>query len=112
MHELSIAGSIVEQISERLGDKRVTLVRLRIGELSGVVPDALRFCWDLAADGTPLAGAALEIEEIEARCSCRSCGAEFRPPDGLQLCGCGSADVRLLAGADLTIASVGVSAHV
>ena len=42
-------------------------VRLRVGRLSGVVPDAMRFCFELVTAGTPLEGAALEIEQPEGR---------------------------------------------
>ena len=66
MHELAIAESVVSKVLERAGG-RVTVVRLRVGCLSGVVPDALMFCFELAAAGTTLEGAALEIEEQAGR---------------------------------------------
>ena len=61
MHELAIAESVVSSVLERTGDSRVSVVRLRVGRLSGVVPDALTFCFELAAAGTTLEGATLEI---------------------------------------------------
>jgi hydrogenase nickel incorporation protein HypA/HybF len=67
MHELSIAMSIVEIASgeaRRLGDARVEVVHLRLGDLSGVVKDSLLFAWDLACEETPVAGSRLEIEEV------------------------------------------------
>jgi hydrogenase nickel incorporation protein HypA/HybF len=67
MHELSIALSLVELASEelaRLGDVRLGAVHVRVGTLSGVVPEALRFSFDVAADGTTIAGARLEIEPV------------------------------------------------
>jgi hydrogenase nickel incorporation protein HypA/HybF len=112
VHELSIVESVIEQIAERLGHTPIELVRLEIGELSGVVPDAIRFCFDVAAEGSTVAGARLEIVEVAARCVCRGCDAEFRPADKLLLCQCGCADVAIVAGEELRIASVGVSAHV
>jgi Zn finger protein HypA/HybF involved in hydrogenase expression len=51
MHELAITQGIVEMIVERTGRARVTAVHLRIGKVSGVVPDAVRFCFDLVAPG-------------------------------------------------------------
>jgi hydrogenase nickel incorporation protein HypA/HybF len=65
MHELSIAVSLVDAICDelpRLGDVSVRAVRIRVGALSGVVPDALMFAFDVAADGSRVAGARLEIE--------------------------------------------------
>jgi hydrogenase nickel incorporation protein HypA/HybF len=109
MHELAIAEGIVDQVTTRLPDARVCCVRLEIGALSGVVPDALRFCFDLATEGTGLAGARLEIAEPTARCRCRTCAAEFDTDDPLPLCPCGSADLAVLSGQELKIASVQVS---
>lgn len=109
MHELAIAESIVEAIGARCGDARVTRVRLSVGRLSGVVPDAIRFCFDLAATGTTVDGARLDIEEPDGWARCRSCGAEYRIDDPILLCACGSADVEVLRGHDLTIRSVEVT---
>ena len=66
MHELAIAESVVSSVLERTDGRDVSVVRLCVGQLAGVVPDALTFCFDLAAAGTPLAGATLEIEEKPA----------------------------------------------
>ena len=111
MHELAIAEGIVETIGERCAGaraNRVTRVLLSVGKLSGVVPDAVRFCFDLAAAGTPVAGARLDIEEPEGWARCRSCGDEYRIDDLIPLCPCGSADVDVLRGQGLTIRSVEV----
>ena len=109
MHELAIAESVVDTVTERLPGARVTCVRLEIGALSGVVPDSIRFCFDLATEGTGLAGARLEITEPAARCRCRACGAEFQPDSPIVLCPCGSPDVAVLAGEELKIVSVQVA---
>jgi hydrogenase nickel incorporation protein HypA/HybF len=109
MHELAIAESVVSSVLERTGDRHVSVVRLRVGRLAGVVPDALTFCFDLATSGTPLAGAALEIVEEHARAHCRTCEADFDVDDSILLCACGSADVRLLSGQELCVASVEVA---
>jgi hydrogenase nickel incorporation protein HypA/HybF len=63
VHELSITRNVVAIVSERAQGQRVTRVRLEIGRLSAVVPDSIRFCFDICAQGTPLAGAELEIIE-------------------------------------------------
>ena len=109
MHELAIAESVVDTVTQRLPGATVTCVHLEIGALSGVVPDSIRFCFDLATEGTPLAGAALEITEPPARCRCRACGAEFQPDTPIVLCPCGSADVAVLGGEELKILSVQVA---
>jgi hydrogenase nickel incorporation protein HypA/HybF len=84
-------------------------VCLEVGALSGVVPDSIRFCFDLASEGTGLAGARLEITEPPARCRCRACGAEFQPDSPVVLCPCGSPDVAVLSGEELKIVSVQVA---
>lgn len=108
MHELAIAESVVSAVMERVSGP-VSVVRLRVGQMSGVVPDALTFCFDLATVGTPLEGAVLEIEEQQGRASCRTCGEEFLMADAFLLCECGSADVQLLAGRELSVMSVEVA---
>ena len=109
MHELAIAEGVVDTVTERLAGAKVTCVHLEIGALSGVVADSIRFCFDLATEGTGLEGATLEITEPPARCRCRSCGTEFQPDPPIMLCPCGSADVAVLGGEELRILSVQVA---
>jgi len=109
VHELAITESVVAAVTQRLPGARVTAVRLEIGALSGVVADSVRFCFDLVTEGTPLAGASLEIDEPAGRCRCRACGAEFAPDWPILLCPCGSADVTVIRGEDLKIVSVEVA---
>lgn len=109
MHELAIAESVVSSVLERTEEHHVSVVRLRIGRLAGVVPDALMFCFELATAGTPLEGATLEIDHVDGRAQCRSCGDEFGLVDAFLLCECGSADVLLLSGSELSVTSVEVA---
>jgi len=110
MHELAITEAVVAQVTERLPLSKVTLVRLEIGALSGVVADSVRFCFDLVTEGTPLEGASLEIVQPTGKARCRDCGAEFVLNDLLVLCACGSANRELLAGEELKIREVEVMA--
>lgn len=108
MHELAITESIVEQVADATGESRVTTVHLEIGKLSGVVADSVRFCFELVSDGTRLEGAHLDIDELAGAGSCASCGATFPLDCLILLCPCGSADVRVVSGAELRIRSVEV----
>jgi hydrogenase nickel incorporation protein HypA/HybF len=109
VHELSITQSIVEDIADRLGDARVTKVRLEIGKLAGVVVDSIRFCFDLVAEGTTLEGATLVVDEPVGRARCRRCDNGFETSDPVVLCpACGASDVDVLAGRDMRIKSVEV----
>ncbi|MDA3625204.1 hydrogenase maturation nickel metallochaperone HypA [Saccharopolyspora oryzae] len=109
MHELGITESIVDAVLEAVEDPVITSVHLEIGRLSGVVPDAIRFCFELVADGTRLAGARLDVVEPAGRGECRSCGAEVEMDDLLARCSCGSVDLAVVAGQELRIKAVEVA---
>ncbi|WP_027944441.1 hydrogenase maturation nickel metallochaperone HypA [Amycolatopsis taiwanensis] len=109
MHELSITQCVVDAIAERFADSRVLAVRLEIGKLSGVVPDAVRFCFDLVAEGTSVAGARLDIDEPAGCATCRTCGGLFEIDQPILMCPCGSADVEVTSGGELRIFSVEVA---
>jgi hydrogenase nickel incorporation protein HypA/HybF len=106
MHELAIAQSVVDAVGEHSGGARVARVRLRVGALAGVVPDAIRFCFELVADGTCVEGADLVIEEVAGQGHCRTCDCAVALPDLILLCPCGSADVQILAGRELMVESI------
>ncbi|RLS29406.1 MAG: hydrogenase maturation nickel metallochaperone HypA [Planctomycetota bacterium] len=83
MHELSIATTIVDEVCRHAatsGGSRVTAVTLRIGRLSGVCADPLRFCFEAASQGTPLDGARLEIIDVPVRIWCSTCSLESELP--------------------------------
>ncbi len=107
MHELSIAESVVQIASRHANGRRVTRVQLKIGHLRQVVPSALAFGFELVAEGTPVEGAKLEIEDVPATGSCRDCGAESRL-DGFPLqCGvCGGFDLEIVEGEELYVESL------
>jgi hydrogenase nickel incorporation protein HypA/HybF len=106
MHELGISRNIVAIVGEAAKGRRVRRVTLEIGRLSGVMREAIEFSFALVAQGTPAAGALLEIREIEGRARCAECGAEFALPDFLAACVCGSRRLAFLAGEELNIKSV------
>ncbi len=106
MHELAITQSIVEAIVERTDHARVTAVHVIIGKVSGVVLDAVRFCFELVAVGSPVEGARLEIDEPLGRARCRECDRQFEVDGLVVLCACGSADVEVLGGDELLIRAV------
>jgi hydrogenase nickel incorporation protein HypA/HybF len=79
MHELSIAMSMIEMASEeaaRRGCARVNAIHLKLGPLSGVVKEALLFSYEVACEGTPLAGSRLVIEESPVVVYCAACRTE------------------------------------
>jgi len=98
MHELSIVASVVDTVTESLAAypaARVLEVRLRVGALASVVVDSLEFCWGIATEGTPLAGARLVVKTVPVVMHCAGCDADveldgvqsFRCPRCGELCG-------------------------
>jgi hydrogenase nickel incorporation protein HypA/HybF len=106
MHELAITQSVVDMVAERAAGRQVNHVRLEVGRLSGVVPDAMEFCYELLIGGTALEGSTLVIEQTPGSAHCRSCGQDFALDDLILLCPCGSAEVALTAGRELRVLSV------
>jgi hydrogenase nickel incorporation protein HypA/HybF len=109
VHELALADAVVQGVAEKTGDAKVVRVRLIVGKWTAVVPDALRFAFEICTRGTTLDGATLELKEIAAEASCRACGARFCVDDSLALCDCGSADLIVDGGGELRIDEVEVA---
>ena len=108
MHELAITRNIVAIVSQAAGDQSVRRVTLDVGKLSGVMPDAIAFCFEAAAEGTVLEGARLDIRLIDGRARCEACGSEFATETIFAPCPCGSRRVVRLAGEELMVRSVEV----
>ncbi len=112
MHELSVCQGIIEIATTALSAlpeprPRVSAIALRIGRLTGVVPDALRFHFALLSAGTALDGARLDIEEIPLGGRCAACGDAFQNEALTFLCpGCGSGFVGLVTGRELEVVSL------
>jgi hydrogenase nickel incorporation protein HypA/HybF len=110
MHEVSIMAEAVRMAVESAkaaGAGRITGLRLRVGTLSGVVPDAMRFAWDVVSRDTIAAGARLEIESVPAAGWCATCRAEFAFADFFNECPlCHHVSGEMRRGRELDIASV------
>jgi hydrogenase nickel incorporation protein HypA/HybF len=94
MHELSIAVSLVEAAEEEAakhGATCVSAVYLRLGPLSGVEKESLLFSYSLAAEGTPLQGSRLLIEDSPVMVFCTACQTR-RPIRSLQSFCCAICD--------------------
>ncbi|MCZ7461896.1 hydrogenase maturation nickel metallochaperone HypA [Streptomyces sp. WMMC940] len=111
MHEMSIALAVVDQVEDAArshGASRVRTVRLRVGELAGVVPDALAFSFQLACAGTLVEGADLVTETVPGLARCAPCGDEWAVgmPPRLTCPVCDRATTELVSGRELRIAAV------
>jgi hydrogenase nickel incorporation protein HypA/HybF len=108
MHELAIACNIVELVTEAAEGRRVRRVTLEIGKLSGVMPEAIAFCFPEVAKGTRAEAARLDIRVVEGRARCEACGEEFVTPSLLTRCPCGSVRLQRISGDELTIKNIDI----
>ena len=107
MHELAIAESIVGISARHADGRQVTKVYLKVGHLRQVVPSALAFSFELVAQGTPVEGAELEVQQVPAAGLCRDCGEETRLEGfPLQCRACGGFDLEILQGEELFVESL------
>jgi hydrogenase nickel incorporation protein HypA/HybF len=115
MHELSIAVSMVERIieeSESRGGLQVEAVHLRLGVLSGVDKDALSFSYEIACEGTFLAGSRLVIDIVPLTIYCEVCAAETAPESIQQIAcpSCHTLSEKIIRGRELEVAALEVAA--
>ena len=107
MHEMSLAESvreIIEDAAREQGFSRVRTVWLEIGQLSCVEPEAMRFCFDAAMEGSIGKGARLEIIEIPGSGRCEACGETVEMQEQYGLCSkCGSPRIQIINGDQMRV---------
>jgi hydrogenase nickel incorporation protein HypA/HybF len=111
MHELSIAASIVDAVTESAAaypGARVKEVRLRLGALASVIEDSLQFCWGITVEGTPLEGAKLVVQTLPVIAHCAACGkdGELESLQSFRCPHCGEPTTDLRQGRELEIESI------
>jgi hydrogenase nickel incorporation protein HypA/HybF len=114
MHEMGIALQIVEivrdSIPAHMGAVRVERVNLKIGKLAAVVPESLRFCFDIVIKETPLEGAELHIQEMPVLARCKRCGEQWTIHEPVFTCHtCDSGELEILSGRELDIESIEIA---
>ena len=112
MHEMSIAQSLIEIISEEMSKNNANTlrsVRLNIGQMSAIVPEALSFCFEVMVSGTPMEGARLDMDIIPLKGYCETCEKEFEIVDYNFTCPfCEGTKIETISGQDLTIVEIEV----
>jgi hydrogenase nickel incorporation protein HypA/HybF len=113
MHELSIAQSIVDIIRQYVPEEQepeVKLVKIRVGQMAGVVPDSLDFCFEAIVKDTPLGNARLDIEAVPLQSECKVCHEVFAVEGACFVCPhCGGGEIRLISGTELQVVEIEVS---
>lgn len=107
MHELSLVASVFDVLEEKAqehGATRVTSVVLRVGVMSGVVPDLLESAFDTYKIGTLAEGARLIIEAVPVKLRCPVCGGDtVREDTDFSCAACGSRRVEVVEGRELVV---------
>ncbi len=111
MHEMGVAMQIVEiataSIPAHLTGARIETVNLKVGKLSAIVVDSLRFCFEAVTQDTALEGARLRITEIPVQAVCNACRNQWTIEEPAFACpACRSGDITLLSGRELDIESI------
>jgi hydrogenase nickel incorporation protein HypA/HybF len=113
MHEFSLMQSALETAAQQTraaGAAQIHRMKLRVGKLSGVVPEALSSAFAALKNETVATGATLEIEEVPAVCWCAGCVAEFETADWKYECPrCHEISGELRRGRELELASLEIS---
>ncbi|MDR0959544.1 MAG: hydrogenase maturation nickel metallochaperone HypA [Propionibacteriaceae bacterium] len=111
MHELSLCRSVESIIRKAVPDRRVTVIRLDVGEWRQVIPETMITCWGWVSEDAPLlAGSELAITVVPAVLRCRDCGAETRQRLPVFRCeACGSVRCDLISGEEFLVRSVDVA---
>lgn len=108
MHELALAESLFDLVVEKTETSKVRRIRIEVGRSLAVVPDALRFCFEIVSKGSSLEDATLDILEIPISGRCSGCGWEGSVEGSLPLCPRCSCAVELRSGGELRVRDVEV----
>ena len=107
MHELSLTQSLVEIAGEharRAGGTVIRSITVEVGELSGAIPEALEFAFDVCSKGTPAEGAALILRRVAGHGCCTACAAAAPCHELTAVCpACGALAFELDAGTELRV---------
>ena len=110
MHELGIARNILDIVRQSVPENQfpsVRWIRIRIGQLSGIVPDSLEFCFSALLDEAGMRQAGLKMETVPVVSRCRDCRHQFTVEDFAFTCrSCGSANLEMISGRDLEVVDI------
>ncbi|ATW24619.1 hydrogenase maturation nickel metallochaperone HypA [Candidatus Formimonas warabiya] len=108
MHEMAIAQGILDIALDHAAQhqaQKVLTISLSIGQMTGVEPEALLFCFNVLAEETIAAAAKLDINILPLVGFCQGCGQEFAVEGYRFFCpSCGSAQVEIISGRELQVA--------
>ncbi|MBS0011504.1 MAG: hydrogenase maturation nickel metallochaperone HypA [Bacteroidales bacterium] len=110
MHELTVAGNIIDIVTAeagKAGSEAVQEVMLEIGLLAGIEYESLNFALEALAPGTVIDKATVSIEKPGGAAKCNDCAYEFPFEMFMGSCGrCGSTDLLIIGGNELRVKSI------
>ncbi|WP_204103263.1 MULTISPECIES: hydrogenase maturation nickel metallochaperone HypA [Spirulina sp. CCY15215] len=114
MHEVSLMEQTLEiaiAYAQEQNATRIHHLKMQIGEISGVVPDALNFAFDVVTRGTIAEGATLKIEMVSILCHCPDCDRNFHPVDTYiyECPDCQHLSAKIVSGREIELSSLEVS---
>lgn len=108
LHEVSLMKNILKVAEDAAfsegPEEKITLIHMKIGEMSGVCVESLRFAFEVLSKGTVSEDADLDIEKVPLLVSCGDCGARFKPREFTFICTrCGSKKLNVESGREMEI---------
>lgn len=112
MHEMSIVQSLISIVKEEMVKNNATMlrsVRVNIGEMSGIVPEALKTCFEILIAKSDMKGAVLKMDTTPLIGYCRKCKEEFKVIEYTFSCPeCTSTDIDIISGREMNVVELEV----
>ncbi len=112
MHEMSIVQSLLSIVEEEMVKNNATTlksVRVKIGKMSGIVPEALSTCFDILISKTDMRGTVLKMDIAPLIGYCRKCKEDFEVIEYNFSCPeCNSTDIDIISGREMNIVEIEV----
>ena len=110
MHELGIISNLftlIDEVAEEHGLRKVTRIKVKLGQLQQIVPEMLQFAFESVSKGSRSEDAALDVEYVPIKMKCQSCGQEFIVDDHLYICPeCEQTELEMLEGMEILLESI------
>lgn len=121
MHEMSITQAMLDLALKHAQGQRITDIHLRVGRMSGIVPESVEFYFEYLSRDTLAEGATLHFETVPLGMTCVDCGRQAdlsdwtdEPPRAIMIqalargCECGSNNLRVTGGSGFDMVSLEV----